>query len=68
MHYVFYGKTIVEMRDKDSMLLDAKKVDFKTEEGCIYCPAGQCNCAVSMNIVPIILIVSFPTSVKVKTQ
>lgn len=42
---------IVELTDKDGKLLDIREIKFKTEEGCIYCPAGVCSCSVSIMIV-----------------
>ena len=42
--------SVVELTDREGRLLDMKRVTFKTEAGCIYCPAGQCTCDVSICI------------------
>ena len=36
----------VFLADQDANVLDMKMVSFTTIEGCIYCPAGQCDCDV----------------------
>ena len=43
-----YHAHVVELLDADGKLLDYKPVYFKTLAGCIYCPAGQCTCDVSI--------------------
>ena len=40
----------VMLSDQDANVLDMKTVSFKTIEGCIYCPAGQCDCDVSYQL------------------
>ena len=39
---------LVELTDKDGSLLDVRDIKFRTDEGCIYCPAGVCSCDVSI--------------------
>ena len=38
---------LVELTDRDGSLLDVRDIKFRTDEGCIYCPAGVCSCDVS---------------------
>ena len=35
------------LTNSDGTVLDMKIVSFSTMEGCVYCPAGQCDCDVS---------------------
>ncbi len=49
MRYVACGAVslhTVMLSDQDDNVLDMKTVSFKTFEGCVYCPAGQCDCNV----------------------
>lgn len=38
------------LTDSDGTVLDMKVVSFSTMEGCVYCPAGQCDCDVSSHV------------------
>ena len=35
------------LTNADGSVVDMKVVSFSTIEGCVYCPAGQCDCDVS---------------------
>uniref|UniRef100_A0A1X7UMY0 Generative cell specific-1/HAP2 domain-containing protein n=1 Tax=Amphimedon queenslandica TaxID=400682 RepID=A0A1X7UMY0_AMPQE len=44
LNVAFNHSCIIELTDKDGSLLDVRDIKFRTDEGCIYCPAGVCSC------------------------
>ncbi len=46
-HSVFCVYAVL-LNSGDGRLLDMKIINFDTTSGCVYCPAGQCDCFVSL--------------------
>lgn len=44
---MFFFSFAVVLYDSNGAILDAKPIQFKAIDTCIYCSDGQCNCTVS---------------------
>ncbi len=45
---------VVVLISGEGRLLATKSINFDTSAGCVYCPAGQCDCDVSLDIIRVI--------------
>lgn len=39
---------IVVLTSGEGRVLDMKTINFDTSQGCVYCPAGSCDCDVGL--------------------